>query len=65
MSNRVEEWVKTLSYDKQQELLVECIEELINTETVCFSKNNIAPYWDATGDILDGSIENNWIDGDE
>jgi len=52
---RIRAWLEGLGRDKLVEVAAECVEELILAETVHFYTNNTAPYWDATGDRLDGS----------
>lgn len=54
-SNRLRSWFESLEQSKQIEIALECIEELILTESINFYENNKAPYWDASGDRLDGS----------
>ena len=53
--DRLRHWFESLDQSKQVDIALECIEELVNTETVCFWQDTKVPYWDATGDRLDGS----------
>ena len=48
-------WVNKLSDDSLKFLLVECIEELIDNETINLSSDTNEPYWSGNGERLDGS----------
>lgn len=52
---RLKKWIDTLDPEKIKEIALECIEELIVAETVGFYDTTEVPYWDTTGDALDGS----------
>lgn len=53
--NQLRKWFENLEHSKQVDIALECIEELILTESVNFYDTTKVPYWDATGDRLDGS----------
>jgi hypothetical protein len=54
-TERLKNWIRTLDSEKQIHLLAECIEELIDAETVNFYEDTKVPYWDGNGERLDGS----------
>jgi hypothetical protein len=53
--DRLRNWFEGLERADQIDIALECIEELIFTETVKFYSTTKVPYWDASGDRLDGS----------
>ena len=48
-------WFESLEQSQQIDIALECIEELIITESLCFYDNTKVPYWNESGDRLDGS----------
>jgi len=54
-TERLQNWVDTLDIQTLKSLLVECVDELILAETVCFYDDTKVPYWDGNGENLDGS----------
>ena len=52
---RLKVWVSTLSKKQLKKIVAEAVEELIASESVGFYKDTLVPYWDATGENLDGS----------
>lgn len=52
---RLYEWVKGLTREQLMDTLVECTEELILSEMVCFWDTTKIPYWDTTGENIDGT----------
>lgn len=62
---RLKEWIDGLDPETIKKIAVECVSELILTESVNFYEDAKAPYWDASGDRLDGSEESVWEDDDD
>lgn len=52
---RIKAWLDNLNPEKIKDIAMECILELILIDTLCFYDDTKVPYWDATGDTLDGS----------
>lgn len=52
--DRLRLWIESLEKDKIVNIALECIEELIIYEVVNFYDDTKVPYWDATGERLDG-----------
>jgi hypothetical protein len=52
--DQLRKWFENLDHTKQVDIALECIEELIYTESIRFYESTKVPYWDATGDRLDG-----------
>ena len=55
---RLNDWLDTLSREKLIKVAKDCVEELVLAETVRFWDDTEIPYWDANGENLDGSDEN-------
>ena len=53
--DQLRKWFENLDQSKQVDIALECIEELILTELINFYETTKVPYWDASGDRLDGS----------
>ena len=53
--DQLRKWFENLENSKQVDIALECIGELIYTESVKFYDTTKVPYWDETGDRLDGS----------
>jgi len=51
-------WIDSLDPQKVKEIAIECVLELILVDTLCFYDDTKVPYWDATGETLDGSSNN-------
>jgi hypothetical protein len=51
----LKKWLATLSTEQIKAITLDCLEELILTETVRFWDESKAPYWDSNGERLDGS----------
>lgn len=62
---RLKDWIDGLDPDTIKKITLECVSELILTESVNFYESSKAPYWDATGERLDGSEESVYEDDDE
>jgi hypothetical protein len=52
---RLRIWLESLDSDKVIDIAVECIDELIDAEQIRFYETTKVPYWDGSGDNLDGS----------
>lgn len=52
---RIKLWLEGLDKNKLVYVAVKCIEDLIYSESVRFPLDSKAPYWEHTGDNLDGS----------
>jgi hypothetical protein len=52
---RLKNWIETLDSEQIKDLLVECIDELIDAQTVNFYDDTKVPYWDGNGERLDGT----------
>jgi hypothetical protein len=52
---KLKEWVGTLSEEKTKELMVDCLILLIENETIGFYSETKVPYWDGSGENIDGS----------
>jgi len=52
---RLKAWIDSLDPEKVKNIAMECILELILIDTLCFYDDTKVPFWDATGDRLDGS----------
>lgn len=48
-------WFENLDQSKQVDIALECIEELIIGQSVCFYETTKVPYWECNGESLDGS----------
>jgi len=57
---RLQEWIKTLSQEKKDELLLLCVSELIDSELFNFYDGHKVPVWDCTGEPIDGSERLDW-----
>jgi len=55
---RIRMWIDSLDPQKVKEIAIECVLELILVDTLCFYDDTKVPYWDATGETLDGSSNN-------
>jgi hypothetical protein len=53
--DQLRKWFENLEHSKQVDIALECIEELVLTESINFYETSKVPYWDATGYRLDGS----------
>jgi hypothetical protein len=53
--DQLRKWFENLEHSKQVDIALECIEELILTESINFYETTKVPYWDGSGDRLDGS----------
>ena len=53
--DQLRHWFERLEQSKQIDIALECIEELIRTESINFYEDAKVPYWDVNGDRLDGS----------
>lgn len=58
---RLKIWADGLSPEKAKEILVECVDNLVDFEYVNFYDTTKAPYWDGNGERLDGE---DWEDED-
>ena len=54
---RLKVWASSLDESKIREILVECVDELIDAEVVSFYERTEHPYWDGNGERLDGVEE--------
>ena len=57
-TERLRNWIDTLSNSKKDELLLLCVDELIDSELFNFSERHSVPIWDATGENIDGTERN-------
>ncbi len=55
MEEKLSLWIETLSTEQLKKALLDCVSELIMTESVWLSDYRNIPYWDATGDNVDGT----------
>jgi hypothetical protein len=55
LSERLKAWIKTLSPEKKDELLLLCVQELIDSELFNFYEGHTVPVWDCDGENIDGS----------
>lgn len=53
--DKLRAWFESLEQSKQIDIALECIQELILVDTIRYWGGKNAPYWDASGDRLDGS----------
>jgi len=53
--DQLRHWFESLEQSQQIDIAIECIEELILTESIIFYESTKVPYWDTTGNRLDGS----------
>lgn len=52
---KLKEWIKNLPEEKKADLLFELIERMIDIEEIRFNPKDgedVAPYWEASGDEL-------------
>lgn len=54
-TEKLEAWVKTLTRGTLESILVEVVDRMIDSEEICMYEDNKTPYWDASGERLDGS----------
>ena len=59
-TERLRNWIDTLSGSKKDELLLLCVDELIDSELFNFYEGYSVPVWDATGEPIDGSERNDY-----
>ena len=59
-TERLRNWINTLSSSKKDELLLLCVDELIDSELFNFYEGYSVPVWDATGEPIDGSERNDY-----
>ena len=52
---RLREWLDTVPSETIKAIALECIDNLIDFEYIGFYEDTEVPYWDNTGDRLDGS----------
>lgn len=52
--DQLRHWFENLDRAKQIDIALECIEELIISESINFYDTTEVPYWDVSGDRLDG-----------
>lgn len=55
-TERLKRWVESLPDAKKDELLVMCVGELIDSELFNMWDDTEIPFWDATGENIDGSV---------
>jgi len=53
--DQLRKWFENLEHSKQVDIALECIKELILTESINFYETTKVPSWDVSGDRLDGS----------
>lgn len=51
---RLQEWVDILSEDKMRDIIFQLVDRMIDTEELGFYEGSRGPYWDASGERLDG-----------
>lgn len=52
--DQLRHWFESLEQSKQIDIALECIEELILTESINFWETSKVPTWDVNGERLDG-----------
>ncbi len=52
---RIKLWLEGLDKDKLISITVKCVEDLIYSDSVRFPLDSKVPYWEYTGNNLDGS----------
>ncbi|MCK9446285.1 hypothetical protein M0Q50_05275 [bacterium] len=52
---RLKNWVDTLEPQMVKDLLVECVDNLVDFEYINFYEDSKSPYWDGNGERLDGT----------
>jgi hypothetical protein len=60
-TERLQEWVETLNEEQLKKIVLELVDEAISSEYVNFYEESKVPYYDATGETLDGT-EQVWDD---
>lgn len=53
-TERLKEWIKTLNEEQKDKIILELTYFAIDAEEVGFYESTKAPYWDNSGDRLDG-----------
>ncbi len=53
-TERLKKWIETLSTEQMKKILLETVDYCIDSEYVGFYDSTTAPYWDNTGERLDG-----------
>ena len=53
-TERLKEWIKTLTNEQKDKIILELTDFAITAEEVGFYETTKSPYWDNTGDRLDG-----------
>ena len=54
-TERLKNWVDTLDPQMIKDLLVECVDNLVDFEYINFYEDSKSPYWDGNGERLDGT----------
>lgn len=54
---RLKQWTETLTEEQAKEILTNCVDILVDFEYVSFYEFSKAPYWDGSGERLDGIEE--------
>ncbi|CAB4219079.1 hypothetical protein UFOVP1604_162 [uncultured Caudovirales phage] len=52
---RLKEWIKTLTEDQKDTVILELTDFAIDAEWVAFYETTKVPYYDCTGENIDGS----------
>lgn len=52
--NKLKEWVNSLTIEELRKTVLDLVEHNLMTEDIRFYEDNDAPYWDTTGDRIDG-----------
>ncbi len=53
-TERLQKWIETLSTKQMKKILLETVDFCIDAEMVAFYESSKTPYWDNTGERLDG-----------
>lgn len=53
---RLKAWIATLNQDQKDEIILELTDFAIDAEHVCFWDDSKKPYYDGSGENLDGTI---------
>lgn len=54
-TERLKVWVETLNKEQLKNIVLELTDFAIDSEYVNFYEESKVPYWDASGDTLDGT----------
>lgn len=61
-TERLKEWVDTLTQDQLKKIVLETVDYCIDSEEVSFYDSTKIPYWSNSGENLDGTESNSYDD---